>query len=92
MIKTGIFPSQIVFLDIETVPESMDLEKYDPVLQAAWQKKELDFSQKAGVYAEFSRIACISVGYLNKETKEFRLKTYMDTAEEAMLNNFLARS
>lgn len=44
------------------------------------------WTKKAALYAEFSRVVCISAGYLYKGA--FRLKTYMDINEGLMLKAF----
>ena len=68
----------VLFLDIETVPCAPSFEDLDITFQdlwtekTAWQRKEeytpAEFYKlKAGVMAEFSKIICISVGYLFTE-------------------------
>lgn len=63
----------ILFLDIETVPEvpcfsDLDLTKQDLwAHKSQYQRKEdesaEDFYERAGIWAEFGKIICISVGY-----------------------------
>jgi len=65
----------ILFLDIETVPETQyfsDLEKTKQELwelKSQYQRKEdataEEFYERAGIWAEFGKIICISVGYFN---------------------------
>ncbi|MDP2089269.1 MAG: 3'-5' exonuclease [Flavobacteriaceae bacterium] len=77
----------ILFLDIETVPEVSSYEKLSPVMQELYAAKTQyqrgeevmaeDFYYKAGIWAEFGKIICISVGYFYKtETVTFRLKSF----------------
>ena len=90
----------ILFLDIETVPE---YEKWDLISdttkelfaqKTAYQRKaEIpleEFYQKAGVWAEFGKIICISVGYfVEKETKkQFRTTSFFGDNESKILRNF----
>jgi len=63
----------ILFLDIETVPEHEHYHTLDAELQGLWETKtqyqrkdEIDpetFYERAGIWAEFGKIVCISVGY-----------------------------
>lgn len=77
----------ILFLDIETVPECPTYEELSPVFQELFANKTSyqrgeeinaeDFYHKAGIWAEFGKIICISVGYFcEKEGRNFRLKTF----------------
>ena len=64
---------EILFLDIETVPEVAeytDLEDYKKELweqKSQYQRKDEftaeEFYERAGIWAEFGKIICISVGY-----------------------------
>ncbi|HET8884796.1 MAG TPA: 3'-5' exonuclease [Salinimicrobium sp.] len=75
----------ILFLDIETVPEfdsfhSLSLEK-----QILWEEKTKyqrkdeftseEFYDRAGIWAEFGKIACISVGYFKLKNSERTFRT-----------------
>ena len=63
----------ILFLDIETVPETQHFSDLDDTKRALWelksqyQRKEEftaeEFYERAGIWAEFGKIICISVGY-----------------------------
>ena len=65
----------ILFLDIETVPETQNFSDLDKAKQTLWdlksqyQRKEdytaEEFYERAGIWAEFGKIICISVGYFN---------------------------
>ena len=85
---------KILFLDIETVPlhatfdQVPDLEKgYFPEKTAYQRKDEISpeaFYERAGIWAEFGKIICISVGYFTPQhPREFRLKSF--TGEEKQL-------
>ncbi|MGM5469222.1 3'-5' exonuclease [Flavobacteriaceae bacterium LMO-SS05] len=78
----------ILFLDIETVPETQhfsDLEKTKQdlwELKSQYQRKEEttaeEFYQRAGIWAEFGKIICISVGYFNiqADIRTFRVTSF----------------
>ena len=63
----------ILFLDIETVPEVQNFSDLTPEKQALWAQKSQyqrkdefsaeDYYPRAGIWAEFGKIICISVGY-----------------------------
>ncbi|MEN8884929.1 MAG: 3'-5' exonuclease, partial [Winogradskyella sp.] len=67
----------ILFLDIETVPETENFSDLDTTKQDLWdaksryQRKEEfsaeEFYDRAGIWAEFGKIICISVGYFKIE-------------------------
>ena len=79
----------ILFLDIETVPEVenfADLTEEKQELFATktqYQRKEEfapeDFYERAGIWAEFGKIVCISVGYFTNfksEERKFRVTSF----------------
>lgn len=65
----------LVFFDIETVPATEEWEQLDPEMQQLWEEKTRyqrreeysaeEFYQRAGIWAEFGKIICISIGYFN---------------------------
>lgn len=91
---------EILFLDIETVPfyESYDL--MPETFQEFWEKKSNHFRkseesakdvyQRAGIYSEFGKIICISVGFIyNKDgEKFFRIKSFYGEDEKEVLTGF----
>lgn len=78
----------ILFLDIETVPQNSDFKDLDSHTQQLWEQKSLyqrkdeisaeDFYERAGIWAEFGKIICISVGYFNLkgQTRTFRVTSF----------------
>ena len=87
----------ILFLDIETAPSSPDFHSLNDRMMRLWEKKsdrirqsEADTPEslynRAGIYAEFGKIICISVGCFHKE--EFRIKSFADEDEKVLLSNF----
>jgi hypothetical protein len=91
----------VMFLDIETVPESYSFGILDPVMQNLWEKKSRQFRtpeqtaeevyERAGIYSEFGRIICISVGLIReKNPYHFRLKSFFGKDEKVLLTDFAA--
>ncbi len=90
----------ILFLDIETVPDQPTFDHVSPVMQELWKKKSEYFRQegesaadvygRAGIYAEFGKIVCISVGAITlREGKRFfRAKSFAGEDEKALLVDF----
>ena len=77
----------ILFLDIETVPETRSFSDLDVTKQALWdlkskyQRGEMpaeDFYDRAGIWAEFGKIVCISVGYFKNqgEVRSLRVTSF----------------
>lgn len=95
----NINPEDILFLDIETVPGAESFDKLDPLFQGLWEKKSkffreegqtaADVYERAGIYSEFGKIICISVGILKvKEGSFIRLKSFYGHDEKALLLDF----
>jgi 3'-5' exonuclease len=89
----------ILFLDIETVPQMPSLNLLEPPIQALWDKKSRFFRSleetaetvydRAGIYSEFGKIICISVGYIkDKNPLSFRLKSFFGDDEKVLLEEF----
>jgi len=88
----------ILFLDIETVPEHAHFNELDTEEQELWSKKTQyqrkeeftpeEFYERAGIWAEFGKIVCISVGYfVLKENRNFRITSFYGK-EKQLLANF----
>ena len=87
--------AKILFLDIETVPEEENYQALSSTRQALWAKKTSyqrkeeqsaeDFYERAGIWAEFGKIVCISVGFFDTSTskRSFRVKSF--SGEESKL-------
>src|SRR5664279_4529035 len=89
----------IMFLDIETVPESSSFELLNTAMQNLWDKKSRQFRapdqraqdvyERAGIYSEFGKIICISVGFIRgKNPFSFRLKSFFGKDEKSLLSEF----
>lgn len=87
----------ILFLDIETVPAAPAYELLDNRMQKLWDKKSERIRQeaddtpdslfpRAGIYSEFGRVICISVGTYRNE--EFRIKSFAGEDERQLLTDF----
>jgi hypothetical protein len=88
----------ILFLDIETVPEHEHYHTLDAELQGLWETKtqyqrkdEIDpetFYERAGIWAEFGKIACISVGYftLKGDIRNFRVTSFFGEEKKILLD------
>ena len=83
--------NQIVFLDIETCSQYPNYKKLPSRLKLLWDKKasllkreEEDSPEnlygRAGIYAEFGKIVCISIGYFEKKKQSFRIKSTISLA------------
>ncbi len=90
---------QILFLDIETVPEQRSFEQLDTPKQELWAQKSqyqrkddvstAEFYERAGIWAEFGKIICISVGYFTYKgaNRNFRITTFHGE-EYSLLKDF----
>lgn len=95
--------SSIVFIDVETAslyPKYEDLNKteqrlWDSKCQRLQQNGETpeELYEKAGIYSEFSKVICISVGYIYNNSKTdpcaIKIKSVFDNEESALLTNFI---
>lgn len=89
----------ILFLDIETVPEFQNFSDLDSVKQELWEHKSAyqrkdewtadDFYDRAGIWAEFGKIICISVGYfvIKGDVRTFRVTSFYGD-ETQLLKDF----
>ena len=86
--------TDILFLDVETVPLVYQYKEMDKTIQKQWdakfrfQKEETPEGhyKKAGIDAEFAKIICISVGFLKEDS--FRVKSFYGDDEKKILNDF----
>ncbi len=88
--------TNILFLDIETVPVTYEYKNLDLTTKDLWDKKwaynkdlkgETQYS-KAGIFAEFAKVLVIGVGYYNDN--KFRVKTIAGANEVDLLKQFSA--
>jgi len=88
----------ILFLDIETVPEHECFDELSKEKQLLWelksqyQRKETytpeAFYDRAGIWAEFGKIICISVGYfvLKAQKTTFRVTSFKGDENQLLLD------
>ena len=95
-----INPSRILFLDIETAPVVASFDDLSPEFQLLWDKKSsyfrseeenaADVFERAGIYAEFGKIICISAGFImgRENNMSLRLKSFYSDNEKELLEDF----
>lgn len=86
----------ILFLDIETVPEAEKFTNLSELKQqlfadkTQYQRKDEitaeDFYERAGIWAEFGKIICISVGFFVdiSNTRGFRVKSFSGSEKDIL--------
>ena len=90
--------SNILFLDIETVPQHSKFDDAPNSIQQLWEKKSKflikdetetpdTIYRQAGIYAEFGKIVCVSCGYFSPD-KKFRIKSFSGDDERQILAEF----
>ncbi len=93
--------SKILFLDIETVPLMYNFNELDDRSKFLWDKKTKYIQEKeeenaegvypkAGIYAEFGKVICISVGFIlqKNEEEQIRIKSFSSDTEVEILQDF----
>ncbi|MFV0289550.1 MAG: ribonuclease H-like domain-containing protein [Mangrovibacterium sp.] len=95
-----INPEDLLFLDIETAAQFPSYNNMPESLQRFWDKKASkhmtddlnasDVYNCAGIYAEFGKIICISVGRIVQQKGEYiyKVKSYADDDERKLIKNF----
>ena len=92
----------ILFLDIETVPQQPDYNALADEWKELWNTKSASLLKyheeetkeslypRAGIYAEFGKIVCISCGVLQGigEQKKIALKSFAGENEKLLLHEF----
>lgn len=87
----------VLVLDIETVPAFPTYKELPQPMQKLWDAKTNyqrkpnetaeEFYPRAGIWAEFGKIVCISVGMF-ANNKSFRVKSYYGDNEKELLVDF----
>ncbi|MBY0536167.1 MAG: 3'-5' exonuclease [Chitinophagaceae bacterium] len=94
--------NHILFLDIETVSQEANYELLSPEWKELWNKKAeallksreeetvQSIYNRAGIYAEFGRIICISCGVIQGygDEKKIAVKSYFGHEEALLLHQF----
>lgn len=94
----------ILFLDIETVPQTYQVGEMDDATKMLFAKKSrLDptdilfedalqqaHADRGGIWAEFGKIVCISVGFISERNgyKQLHVKAFKHDDEETLLKQF----
>jgi DNA polymerase elongation subunit (family B) len=92
----------ILFIDIETVPMYADFDQLPDIYKKLWTRKAEFLPKKpedtpatiysrAGIYAEFGKIICISVGAMKtiNSKKSFKIKSFFGDDEKKLLEEFV---
>jgi len=95
--------TNLLFFDVETVSQFATYEDLDAQGKVLWGKKaaklypdaseeelQISYANRAGIYAEFSKVVCISVGYIHQVSDdkwEFRLKSFTSHDEAEVLRD-----
>ena len=91
--------NDILFLDIETVPLHQQYSELSAEAQMLWEEKTRyqrkeefsaeEFYDRAGIWAEFGKIVCISVGYFSfrHQQRTFRVTSFIGE-EKNLLEDF----
>ena len=88
---------KVLFLDIETVPAVYNFDNLDPKTQDLWSLKTRfiqereekgpdEVYEKAGIYAEFGKVICISTAFVNGNS--LRVKSFYGDDEKILLKDF----
>lgn len=93
--------SQFLFLDIETVPSVYKFSDLESTFQEMWisktryiqqreEKSAEEVYEKAGIYAEFGKIVCISTAFVHAVGKvhTLRVKSFYNHDEKKLLKDF----
>jgi len=97
------FPlNDILFMDIETIPAYPNFEAAPEFEQKLWRKKSVSLFreerspdetyERAGIYAEFGRVICISCGRIRSKVDSndirFDIRSFTGENEQTILQNF----
>ena len=96
-----IHPENLICIDIETVPAHPDFLSLPDELKELYLKKserlreenennEEQYFNHAGIYAEFGKVICISLGIFRKEKGDYqlRIKSLAGDDEKKLLEDF----
>jgi len=91
----------ILFLDIETIPQKKTFDELSEPFKKLWSKKSKfiaatentlpeEVYDRAGIYAEFGKIISIALGYFvsNNKTQSLRIKDFYGHDEALLLKEF----
>jgi predicted PolB exonuclease-like 3'-5' exonuclease len=87
----------ILFLDLETVPEQPSFDLLEPEVRELWdlktrnlRKEEVspdEYYERAGIWAEFGKIICISAGFFTGSgaDRRFRIRSFTGSEEDILI-------
>lgn len=97
-------PEDILFLDIETVPAVKEFEELDEALQNLFIRRfdketiekgpDKTWREKAALYCEFNKIACVSMGVFapgENSERTLRLKSFFGYNEAIILQEIMPK-
>lgn len=91
---------KVIFIDIETVSQESEYKKLSKKWKELWERKSdylrteeedaSDVYNRAGIYAEFGKVICISIGIYRdfKDKRIFRIKSFYGKNEKEVLKKF----
>jgi len=93
---------RVLFLDIETVPQTYVYQDLDEKTKELFNQKtrfsqneeksfEALYNERGGILSEFGKIICISIGLVTKDSlgaRKIRLKSFAHDDEETLLLQF----
>lgn len=92
--------NRVIFIDIETVSQKKEFGLLSKEWKALWERKSSYLANedetpesiynRAGIYAEFGKVICISVGIFRNfgDHKVFRIKSFYGKDEKKVLSQF----
>ena len=94
--------NKILFFDIETVPLTYEFKDLEERAQGLWDRKTRflqerddlspdELYEKAGIYAEFGKVVCISMGFVLQKDGEtqIRVKSIANENEKILLQEYI---
>ena len=94
--------NKILFFDIETVPFTYEFKDLEERAQGLWDRKTRflqerdnlspdELYEKAGIYAEFGKVVCISMGFVLQKDGEtqIRVKSIANENEKILLQEYI---
>jgi len=93
---------RVLFLDVETVPQTYDYQDLDEKTKELFNQKtrfsqneeksfESLYNERGSILSEFGKIICISIGLVTKDSlgvRKIRLKSFAHDDEETILLQF----
>ncbi len=94
--------NNVFVIDIETIPQKESFDELSPHIKDLWEQKSRyqrkqeqtasDFYERAGIWAEFGKIICISIGIYHLERKHIhlRVRSFAHDDEIVVLKQFIS--